>query len=314
MKKVLGLLIDFQRKHFDLKLYVSVAVFLIISLFFNYRFDFENSFIDSTYGTYLHWFNMFWWQSFPFLIVCFLLYAFNKKREWLTSKEFWMKFLIGFGILALDRSFYLHNEILKEYFSGVDLYFIRKCARWFSSMFTVVIPLIIISLFIEKGDSKNYYGLAIKKFDARPYFTLLAIAVFFIGIGSFFGDIQAYYPRFAHSKGEAFASLHDLPVWLVASCYELFYGSDFLGVEMIFRGFLVFAFARTLGGYAVLAMIASYCFLHFGKPMPEAASSIFGGYILGIVSYNTRNVWGGVIIHLGVAWSMELFGYLQRLN
>lgn len=313
MKKVLGFLIDFQRKHFDLKLYLSIAAFLTIGIVFNYTNNFENTFIDSTYGTYFHWFNMFWWQALPFLIVCFLLYVFKKKKDWLTSKDFWLKFFIGFGILAADRSFSLHNDVLREYFSGVDYYFIRKCVRWFSSMFTVVIPLVIIAFFIEKKGERTYYGLAMKKFDAKPYFTLLAIAIVFIGIGSFFGDIQKYYPRFAHSKGVEFATLHDIPVWLTASIYEVFYASDFLGVETIFRGFLVFAFARTLGGYAVLAMIASYCFLHFGKPMPEAISSIFGGYILGIVSFNTRNVWGGVIIHIGVAWSMEFFGYLQRL-
>lgn len=313
MKKVLGFLLDYQRKHFNLKLYLSIAAFLAVGIFLNYRFNFENTFIDSTYGTYFHWFNMFWWQALPFLAVCFLLYIFKVRTDWLTSKEFWFKFFIGFGILALDRSFSLHNQFLREFFTGVDLYFIKKCVRWLSGVFVVVIPLVILSCFIEKGDSRNYYGLAIKRFDAKPYFTLLAIAVVFIGIGSFFGDIQAYYPRFAHSRGEAFAQLHDIPVWLAASLYEVCYGSDFLGVEVLFRGFLIFAFTRTLGGYAVLPMISSYCFLHFGKPMPEAISSIFGGYILGVVSYNTRNVWGGVIIHIGVAWSMEFFGYLQRL-
>lgn len=312
MKKVLGFLIDYQRKHFDLRLYLSIAAFLLISLFLNYKFNFENEFIDSTYKSPLHWFNMFWWQGMPFLVVCFLLYLFGKKREWLTSRDFWLKFFIGFGLLALDRSFYLH-EYLSNYLTGADFYFIKKCVRWGSGLFTVVLPLMILSHFIEKENEQVYYGLAIKKFDLRPYFTLLGIAVIFIAIGSFFGDIQRYYPRFMHSQGVQFATLHEIPVWVAASIYELCYGSDFLGVEVLFRGFLVFAFARTLGGYAVLPMIATYCFLHFGKPLPEAASSIFGGYILGIVSYNTRNVWGGVIIHIGVAWSMELFGYLQRL-
>ena len=259
-----------------------------------------------------HWFNMFWWQAFPFLTICLLLYAFNKKRDWLTSKEFWLKFFIGFGILALDRSFYLHHS-LDLFLDGTDLYFLKKCARWASSNFTVVLPFVLIAVMIEKERPQHYYGLAIKKFDARPYFTLLAIAIFFIGIGSFFGDIKAYYPRFLHSQGLAFAVLHDIPIWVSVAIYELAYASDFLGVEVMFRGFLIFAFARTLGGYAVLAMISTYCVLHFGKPMPEAISSIFGGFILGVVSYNTRNVWGGVIIHIGVAWAMEVFGYLQRL-
>ena len=313
MRKVLGLLIDFQRKHFDLKLYLSITAFLIIGLIFNYSLDFEDTYVDATYGTIWHWFNMFWWQGLPFLIVCFLLYLHGVKRDWLTSRDFWIKFIIGFGILALDRSFSLHNEILKNWFSGIDYFFAKKCVRWAAGIFNVVIPMIILSLVMEPKGARTYYGLAIKKFDARPYFTLLALAMVCIGIGSFFGEIQEYYPRFSFSRGDEWAASHDLPTWVSVALYELSYGSDFLGVETLFRGFLIFAFARTLGPYAVLAMVASYCFLHFGKPLPEAVSSIFGGYILGIVSYNTRNVWGGVIIHIGVAWSMELFGYLQRL-
>ena len=58
-------------------------------------------------------------------------------------------------------------------------------------------------------------------------------------------------------------------------------------------------------------MITVYCFLHFGKPMGEAISSIFGGYILGILAYESRNIYGGLIAHLGVAWGMEYLAYLQ---
>jgi membrane protease YdiL (CAAX protease family) len=198
--------------------------------------------------------------------------------------------------------------------SGVDLYFVQKCVNWALSTFTIAIPLIVLSLWLEKDNNLRYYGLAIRKFDPRPYFTLLAIGVIFIGIGSFFGDIQAYYPRFMHSKGAEFAALHDIPVWVSTVIYELAYASDFLSVELFFRGFLIFAFSKWLGGYAVLAMVSTYCVLHFGKPLPEAVSSIFGGYLLGIIAHYTRNIWGGVIIHVGIAMAMELFGYLQRIG
>lgn len=70
--------------------------------------------------------------------------------------------------------------------------------------------------------------------------------------------------------------------------------------------------APFLGRSGVLAMAVIYCSLHFGKPAGEAISSIFGGYILGIVAYETKSVWGGVIVHVGIAWLMELIGYLQK--
>jgi hypothetical protein len=61
-------------------------------------------------------------------------------------------------------------------------------------------------------------------------------------------------------------------------------------------------------------MIATYCFLHFGKPISESISSVFGGYILGLIALNSRNIWGGVFIHVGVAWLMEFFGWWQSVR
>jgi hypothetical protein len=55
-----------------------------------------------------------------------------------------------------------------------------------------------------------------------------------------------------------------------------------------------------------------YCTLHFGKPMGEAVSSVFGGYILGVVAYETRSIWGGVIVHIGIAWMMEIIAFAQK--
>ena len=68
---------------------------------------------------------------------------------------------------------------------------------------------------------------------------------------------------------------------------------------------------KYLGPQAILPMAAFYCFYHLGKPAGEAISSIFGGYILGIFSYTTKSVWGGVIIHISIALLMEFFAFIQ---
>jgi hypothetical protein len=94
--------------------------------------------------------------------------------------------------------------------------------------------------------------------------------------------------------------------------YEIPYALDFINIELFFRGFLIVAFTRFLGPHAVLPMVVAYCALHFGKPMTEAISSIFGGYILGIISFHSRTIWGGAIIHAGTAWCMEIVGFLWR--
>jgi hypothetical protein len=60
-------------------------------------------------------------------------------------------------------------------------------------------------------------------------------------------------------------------------------------------------------------MAAFYCTIHFGKPLGECITSFFGGLALGVLAYRTRSILGGLIIHLGLAWMMELGGWLGNL-
>lgn len=98
--------------------------------------------------------------------------------------------------------------------------------------------------------------------------------------------------------------------WFYHLLHELSYGSDFISVELFFRGFLVLAFIKIAGKDAILPMACFYCTIHFGKPLGECISSYFGGMILGVVVYHTRSIIGGLMVHLGIAWLMELGGYI----
>jgi hypothetical protein len=110
-----------------------------------------------------------------------------------------------------------------------------------------------------------------------------------------------------------FARTLEIPEWVVVAAYELAYGFDFISTEYFFRGFLVIGLYRYLGPQVLLPMAASYAVLHFGKPMAEAISSLFGGYILGVIAIHHRSIWGGVVVHVGLAWMMEFAGFLMRL-
>lgn len=312
MKQVLLYIKSYQRDHFDVKMYLVILLFTTICIVINYQLDFEDSIIDSYTGRPIKWLWMFLFHGFPFFVVCLILYVFGKRRDWLKSKNYWLKFIVGFGLLSFDRSFYGFSEWLR-YLPEMEYHFVIRCVNWSSSLILVVIPMMLLYSMLEKDEIKNFYGLSWKRFDPKPYLLLLGIAAVFIGIGSFLGDIKEYYPRYLGSGSWAYLRVNPEidEGWLVI-IYELCYGSSFIAVELIFRGFLIFAFARTLGGYAVLPMVVTYAFLHFGKPLGETISSVFGGYILGIIAYNSRNIWGGIFIHLGVAWLMELFGWLQR--
>ena len=103
------------------------------------------------------------------------------------------------------------------------------------------------------------------------------------------------------------------PAWLPMAIYEFVYGLDFFNTEFLFRGFMIIGLAHILGKDTIVPMLVTYCFLHFGKPVGEAISSIVGGYILGVIAFYTRSIWGGVMVHAGLAWMMELAAYLQKV-
>ncbi|MFT6882046.1 MAG: hypothetical protein ACI83W_000398 [Marinoscillum sp.] len=310
MQKILGVLKEYQSKHFELRLYLTIGLFLIICFIFNYSLDFEDSFVDAQFGSPWHWVKMFFWMMFPFLSVSLILQVFGKTAK--LDRGFLIKLIIAFAILATDRTFNAHLVLLDSLPYMENRYF-SKSLNWSSSLLFNVLPLIMVYAIFESERPRQWYGLKLIKFDLTPYFILLGFAVLLIGIGSFEADLQAYYPRYQFTMGDKLAAKYEFPEWVSVLFYEVCYGSDFVAVEVFFRGFLIYGFAKWLGGYAVLPMVATYAFLHFGKPLAEAASSVFGGYILGILSYNSRNVWGGIIIHMGVAWAMELFGYLHQL-
>ncbi|NNE28673.1 MAG: CPBP family intramembrane metalloprotease, partial [Saprospiraceae bacterium] len=92
--------------------------------------------------------------------------------------------------------------------------------------------------------------------------------------------------------------------------YEPFYLGGFMMLEWLFRGLLVIGMVKYLGHRAILPMAALYCLIHFGKPMGECISSIFGGYLLGVFAYYSRSIWGGIIVHMGIAFMMDLAALL----
>lgn len=150
-------------------------------------------------------------------------------------------------------------------------------------------------------------GVEAKGFNARPYFILLAGMVPLLVFAATQSDFLHTYPKVQRIDVIDQYTTHPVGWKLL---YELSYGIDFVTIEFFFRGFLILAFARYAGKDAILPVAAFYCAIHFGKPLFECISSWFGGIILGAVVYNTRSIWGGLIIHLGIAWLMEVAGYI----
>ncbi len=279
---------------------------------FNYTYDFEDSTIDNIDHGLLRWVAMWLWHALPYLTVCGLLYAKNLQRSWFAHPHFWVYVAIGFGLLALDRSFnsrQLFGSLMPT--NAIESYFLSKVLNQWMGMLLVVLPMLAFAyMFRTHHKGCNAFGMSGMHLPWRIYGSLLLVAAVLVAIAANVGEMTTFYPRYGRSGGAAFAEAQGWHLSQSVLAYELSYAVGFISTEYFFRGFLVLGMMRFLGRDALLPMAAAYAMLHFGKPALEAFSSIFGGYVLGILALEHRSIWGGVLLHVGLAWMMELAGWL----
>ena len=312
MKALAQQLIDFQKRNFHWGLYLSLLLFLVVAIAFNFSTNFYEDYIVKGHSASMRWALASLFHMFPFMVAAMLVYFFKGEKDWIKDKGFWLRVVLVFAIAGLSQ-FWKPFDFLVSGLSGNEIYFARYVTLKADSLLNVVLPVILLYVFLESDQYNSFYGLRSQHWDWKPYAIMFAAMVVLIGLASFFQDLQAYYPRYLRTRGPELAAELGVSQWWTLLVYELAYGSDFIAVELFYRGVLVLAFYRYFGNYSVLIMVPAYVFLHFGKPMTEAISSAFGGYILGIISLHSRSIWGGVVLHVGVAWLMELFGWLQVL-
>lgn len=281
-------------------------------VFLNFRFDFEDSVIDSYYDSYWRVLWYFLIHFVPYLLIVALSSIVRKDYSALKNGGFWFFSILGFAVLGLDRGNPWQDDLTFMWTRDRMLVpFVFRLVNRLSPLLTILIPLALIYLIFLKGKIPGFYGIHNQNLLLRPYFWLLLGMVPLILLASFQPDFQKQYPNFSTARPEWFIEKLGLSTPWVAISYELFYSVSFLMVELFFRGYLIFVLTRYLGEEVVLPMAVTYCVLHFGKPLGEAISSFFGGYILGILALKTRNIYGGIIIHIGIAWLMEIFAFLH---
>jgi len=71
--------------------------------------------------------------------------------------------------------------------------------------------------------------------------------------------------------------------------------------EFLFRGWLLFGYARKFGPEAIWLQAVPFALAHLGKPEVETLSTIFGGFIFGWIAYRTRSFLYPFIIHFFVS-------------
>lgn len=296
MKKILVYVKDYFIE-VDKRILFLSAAFIAVFIFCNYHFGINDRIFDfDDQYQYVSWYFIF---LLAFSFGYFLLYVFNPGYDF-SNRKFLFLFLMAPAIfswkMVADVNFNLADDKFQNSYWNQVIY-------WPLKLIIVTSLLFIIWKIIR--EQQAFYGIKTRQFDFKPYLLMLFIMVPLIAAASTQPDFLQMYPKL---KDISF--LKDENSGWYKLLYELSYGSDFFTIEIFFRGFLILAFVKWFGKNTILPMALFYCTIHFGKPLAECISSFFGGIILGIVVYHTRSIFGGLIVHLGIAWLMELGGYL----
>lgn len=303
MIQILGYLRRFWQKDFNGFVYGCSFLMIFVLIFLNYHFDFEDSILDSyqyNWWAFLLYFINF---SIPYFFIIFLYRLFLSKDQNLFTRKFYFKSFFAIALIAFKVWFFYH-QLLAPGEGYQEQYLYTKISNRFVNIFIYIAGILAFYKFFEV-DNKNYYGFANREFNWKPYFLLLAFMVPLILWASFQPDFLEEYPQLNIRVVKE-------NYWKWFTLFEPLYLFEFVSLEWFFRGFLVVGMIKILGHRAVLPMAILYCVFHFGKPMGECIGSLFGGYILGVISYYTRSIWGGVVIHMGVAFLMDTFALLSH--
>jgi uncharacterized protein len=165
-----------------------------------------------------------------------------------------------------------------------------------------LLPLCVI-IYIFRKDLKDF-GIQLE--NGRKLFIIVAVilaaALPFIFLAS---TTEPFMRRYPFYRDEVY-TIGSLLLW------EAAYGLQFVALEFFFRGFMLFGLARFIGSYAIYVMALPYTMLHFTKPFPEAVMAFFAGIVLGTLALHTRSIYGGMVLHVVVAWSMDLLSLYHR--
>lgn len=309
MKKFWSYFNDFHKGYYNPVMYVLVALFITSLIVFNYKFDFEDSYIDKYYGKSIRILFYFLYHALAYYGVLLLIWLSDKSKI-SFSRQFWLKSILGLLILGTDRAIFpFISKILLNDLPAATYRFYFKILFNSYGLVTIGVSLLVMKLIFDGKSNDGLYGLRLKELSFKSYWILLALMVPILFMATYLPDIQAYYPTYKRTGGARFASYHNISEWVSIVFYESIYLMDFLNTELYFRGFLIIGLSRLMGKNVVLPMAACYAVLHFGKPLGETISSVFGAYILGVIALYSRNIWGGVFIHGGIALLMELFAF-----
>ncbi len=301
MRKITGLIRHYFKEHFRLAYFVPLCLFTALLTWLNYKFNFEEQYITLEPDSAKRLFRYFAMYLLSFG-GAYLLYIFSRQdRSILLSGKLWLMIIATVFIFSFRWWFYQYNSLVYTYVPPQYQNIVIKYIINLSGFIWLFIPCTVYWFFADRKN-QPLYGFHAGDVTVKPYFVLLALMIPLVMGAATQEDFLETYPRLLHT-GVPRSGTENL---LLNLLYEICYSIDFINTEFFFRGFMILAFARFAGPKAILPMCVFYVAIHFEKPLGETISSFFGGWILGIIAYETRSIYGGIIVHLGIALLMEV--------
>lgn len=169
-------------------------------------------------------------------------------------------------LLTVD---YYHRLTAHKYWDRVILY--------------LIIPLLIILLIFRENPRE--FGFSFGDWKAGLIITVIGILfmapiIYFLGQGD--EAMREYYEPL--TEGLPWTTFLDLIGW-----------------EFLFRGWILFGYARRFGHEALWLQAVPFAVAHIGKPEVETLSTIFGGFAFGWIAYRTRSFVWPFLIHWFIA-------------
>lgn len=307
MKKVVLQLREFIKEDFDLWTYLWAFVFISSAIAINYTFNFETKILAKHSDKMVIILRFFLYYGLAWFAIAIPKLWRKRRLNLLSNREFWVKIILFLLLISTTSGFRFDYK----WFTFVEdtlskLYFV-KLSTQIKCLLLYTVPFIIMHRMYDRSQ-QGIYGLNSNFGNGKVYLQMLLVIAPLIIVASFTPDFLKAYPRY---KVWQFEELQFIPSWLSTGVFESLYVLDFAMTEWMFRGALVIGMVSVLGKDAILPMVSIYVFLHFGKPLGETISAFFGGYILGVLAYTTRHIWGGVMLHAGIALIMEAMGLFQ---
>lgn len=317
MISLLQIIYSTLKEDFNFFYYLIIVSFTFLGIWINYHVvDIELTIWkqDKTY----EWLSFIFFYTIVYLF-CLLVGELCKKGDfsWL-NKEFFFKIVFIFSILASVRSLVgaVVNSHLQSLKIAQPLEVFMRFNLWATGSF--LFSLVVLYIFYKVYDSRkynfnnNFYGFLLPKKKQLKIYIFMAFFVIPLVVISLLTQetMKKYYPLFENRIYSL--EKYNLPNWLSILIFELNYAIAFVRVELIFRGFLILSLVKIIGARAVLPMAVVYCFAHFGKPIAECVSSLFGGFLLGAVTLKHKSIVFGIALHIFLALSLEFFATIIR--